>query len=100
MRYLVLGAGAIGGYFGAMLLQGGADLSFLVRPKRAAQLAEQGLIVKAPDGNIEVPGQDDAVRRSRRSLRCRVARLQGVRPRQRHGGDRARSRKRQFILPF
>jgi 2-dehydropantoate 2-reductase len=53
MRYLVLGAGAIGGYFGGMLLRGGADLSFLVRPKRAAQLAERGLVVKAPDGNIE-----------------------------------------------
>jgi 2-dehydropantoate 2-reductase len=53
MRYLVLGAGAIGGYFGAMLLRGGADLSFLVRPQRAAQLAERGLVVKAPDGNIE-----------------------------------------------
>jgi 2-dehydropantoate 2-reductase len=53
MRYLVLGAGAIGGYFGGMLLRGGADLSFLVRPKRAAQLAERGLAVKAPDGNIE-----------------------------------------------
>ena len=55
MRYLVLGAGAIGGYFGGMLLRGGADLSFLVRPKRAAQLAERGLVVKAPDGNIECP---------------------------------------------
>jgi len=53
MRYLVLGAGAIGGYFGGMLLRGGADVSFLVRPKRATQLAERGLVVKAPDGNIE-----------------------------------------------
>ena len=41
MRYLILGAGAIGGYFGAMLLRGGADLSFMVRPKRAAQLAKR-----------------------------------------------------------
>lgn len=55
MRYLVLGAGAIGGYFGGMLLRGGVDLSFLVRPRRAAQLAERGLVVKAPDGNIECP---------------------------------------------
>jgi 2-dehydropantoate 2-reductase len=30
MRFLVLGAGALGGYFGGMLLKGGADLSFLV----------------------------------------------------------------------
>jgi hypothetical protein len=37
------------------LLKGGADLSFLVRPKRAAQLAEQGLIVKSPGGDIKRP---------------------------------------------
>src|SRR6266566_4750682 len=52
MRYLVLGAGAIGGYFGGMLLRGGANLSFLVRPRGAAQLAERGLIVKTPDDDI------------------------------------------------
>ena len=45
MRYLVLGAGGVGGYFGGMLLRGGADVSFVVRPRRAAQLAERGLIV-------------------------------------------------------
>jgi 2-dehydropantoate 2-reductase len=55
MRYLILGAGGIGGYFGGMLLRGGADLSFLVRPKRAAQLAERGLVVKAPSGDIKCP---------------------------------------------
>src|SRR5216684_2721031 len=55
MRYLVLGAGAIGGYFGGMLLRGDADLSFLVRPKRAARLADRGLVVKTPGGDIECP---------------------------------------------
>jgi 2-dehydropantoate 2-reductase len=53
MRYLVLGAGAIGGYFGGMLLRGGADVSFMVRPKRAVQLGERGLIVNTPDGDIK-----------------------------------------------
>src|SRR5207253_8165670 len=57
MRYLVLGAGAIGGYLGGMLLRGGADLSFLVRPKRASQLAERGLIVKAPGSDIRTPAK-------------------------------------------
>lgn len=52
MRFLILGAGAIGGYFGAKLLKGGADVTFLVRPGRAAQLASDGLIVKARDGEI------------------------------------------------
>src|SRR6266566_10134060 len=50
MRYLVLGAGALGGYFGGMLIKGGADVSFLVRPARAAQLKRDGLIVKTQDG--------------------------------------------------
>ncbi len=52
MRYLVLGAGALGGYFGGMLLKGGADVTFLVRPKRAAQLQRDGLVVKSQDGEI------------------------------------------------
>jgi 2-dehydropantoate 2-reductase len=47
MKVLVLGAGAIGGFYGACLLQGGADVSFLVRPKRAAALAERGLVVRS-----------------------------------------------------
>jgi 2-dehydropantoate 2-reductase len=50
MRFLILGAGALGGYYGGMLLRGGADVTFLVRPRRAAQLAEQGLVIKLPDG--------------------------------------------------
>lgn len=52
MRFLVLGAGALGGYFGAKLIKGGADVTFLVRPARAAQLQRDGLIVKAQDGEI------------------------------------------------
>ena len=50
MRYLVLGAGALGGYFGGMLLKGGADVTFVVRPGRAAQLQRDGLVVKLQDG--------------------------------------------------
>ncbi|MBR0931853.1 ketopantoate reductase family protein [Bradyrhizobium jicamae] len=51
MRYLVLGAGALGGYFGSMLIRGGADVTFLVRPARATQLRRDGLIVKTQDGD-------------------------------------------------
>ena len=46
----VLGAGALGGYFGGMLIKGGADVTFLVRPGRAAQLRRDGLVVKPQDG--------------------------------------------------
>jgi 2-dehydropantoate 2-reductase len=52
MRVLVVGAGAIGGYFGARLLQAGRDVTFLVRPRRASELADNGLIVESPRGNI------------------------------------------------
>jgi 2-dehydropantoate 2-reductase len=51
MRVLVVGAGAIGGYFGGRLLQAGRDVTFLVRPRRAAELAENGLIIKSPRGD-------------------------------------------------
>lgn len=43
MRVLVLGAGAIGGYFGGRLLAAGRDVTFLVRPARHVQLATVGL---------------------------------------------------------
>jgi len=52
MRVLVVGAGAIGGYFGGRLLQAGCDLTFLVRPKRAAELADAGLVIKGPNGDV------------------------------------------------
>lgn len=55
MRFLVLGAGAIGGYFGGRLAEGGADVTFLVRPRRATQLAERGLVVRSGLGDIERP---------------------------------------------
>ncbi|MFD8690308.1 ketopantoate reductase family protein [Streptomyces sp. NPDC059651] len=43
MKILVVGAGATGGYFGARLAQAGKDVTFLVRPRRAAALRERGL---------------------------------------------------------
>ena len=52
MRILVVGAGAIGGYFGGRLLQAGNDITFLVRPKRASELASAGLVIKSPQGDV------------------------------------------------
>jgi 2-dehydropantoate 2-reductase len=52
MRILVVGAGAIGGYFGGRLLQAGCDVTFLVRPKRASELASAGLVIKSPAGDV------------------------------------------------
>lgn len=55
MKILVLGAGAVGGYFGGRLLESGCDITFLVREGRAARLAETGLVINSPDGNISIP---------------------------------------------
>ena len=37
MRTPIVGAGATGGYYGARLAEAGADVTFLVRPARAAK---------------------------------------------------------------
>jgi 2-dehydropantoate 2-reductase len=52
VRILVVGAGAIGGYFCGRLLQAGRDVTFLVRPKRASELASAGLVIKSPNGDV------------------------------------------------
>ena len=55
MKILVVGAGAIGGYFGGRMLQGGGDVTFLVRSRRARELARDGLIIKSPTGDLTIP---------------------------------------------
>ncbi len=54
MRILVLGAGATGGYFGGRLAQAGADVTFLLRPARAAKIAAEGLRIRSPEGDADV----------------------------------------------
>lgn len=52
MRILVVGAGAVGGYYGGRLAQAGRDVTFLLREGRAAQLRERGLRLVSPLGNV------------------------------------------------
>jgi 2-dehydropantoate 2-reductase len=54
MRVLVVGAGSIGGYFGGRLLAAGREVTFLVRPQRAAQLAQTGLLIRSPHGDLDL----------------------------------------------
>jgi 2-dehydropantoate 2-reductase len=54
VRTLIIGAGAVGGYFGARLTAAHRDVTFLVRPNRAAQLRSTGLEVLSPHGNLTV----------------------------------------------
>jgi 2-dehydropantoate 2-reductase len=51
MRILVIGAGAVGGYFGGRLLEAKRDVTFLVRPRRARELASSGLQIRSPFGD-------------------------------------------------
>lgn len=55
MRILILGAGGVGGYFGARLIEAGADVTFLVRDARARLLAAEGLRVESPHGDLRLP---------------------------------------------
>ena len=52
MRILVIGAGALGGYFGGCLMRAGRDVTFLVRQRRAEQLARDGLQIVSPHGDF------------------------------------------------
>jgi 2-dehydropantoate 2-reductase len=52
MRILVVGAGAVGGYFGGRLAQAGRDVTFLVRARRASELKAKGLQIISPYGNL------------------------------------------------
>ncbi len=55
MKILILGAGAVGGYFGARLHQSSADVTFLLREPRAAKVKKEGLVVKSPKGDAVLP---------------------------------------------
>lgn len=54
MRILVVGAGAIGSYFGGRLAAAGRDVRFLARGQRAARLAEEGLRIDSPFGAMRL----------------------------------------------
>jgi 2-dehydropantoate 2-reductase len=49
-RVLIVGAGAIGGFLAARLIEGGADVTVLVRPARAEALGREGLILEERGG--------------------------------------------------
>ncbi len=51
MRILVIGAGAVGGYFGGRLAEAGRDVSLLVRPRLAEAIRQNGLRLVSPHGN-------------------------------------------------
>lgn len=54
MKIVIIGAGAIGGYFGGRLAEAGLDVTFLVREKRASQLKNTGLVIKSSLGDLTI----------------------------------------------
>jgi len=55
MRITIIGAGGVGGYFGARLAQGGCDVGFVARGAHLAALREHGLRVESQLGEIHLP---------------------------------------------
>jgi 2-dehydropantoate 2-reductase len=55
MRILVIGAGATGGYFGVRLAQAGRDVTFLLRPARAAAVRANGIRLTGEGPDEVVP---------------------------------------------
>jgi 2-dehydropantoate 2-reductase len=56
VRVLVLGAGAVGGYFGARLAEGGHDVTLVARGRNLEALRRDGLVVQLPDGTRRLSG--------------------------------------------
>ena len=54
MKILVVGIGGIGGFFGGFLHESGADVTFLVRPKREKIVSANGLKIISSLGNIHI----------------------------------------------
>ncbi len=54
MKILMVGAGGLGGYYGARLLAAKRDVTFLVRAKTAEQLSAKGLRVLSPHGDVSI----------------------------------------------
>lgn len=54
MKILIVGAGGIGGYFGAKLLLAGADITYLLREKRQSLIQDKGLTIETPKGSFTV----------------------------------------------
>lgn len=53
-RILVVGAGAVGGYFGARMASAGHDVTFLVRERRLQQLRAEDLCLISSIGNVTI----------------------------------------------
>jgi len=84
MRILIVGAGAVGGYFGGRLLAAGRNVTFLVRPARAEKLRRNGLVINSATGDAAVADPPVVTRETLREpfdlvlLSCKAYDLDGA----------------------
>ena len=55
MRIAVIGAGGVGGYFGARLQAAGEDVAFVQRGEHGAAMRREGLRIASPLGDLVLP---------------------------------------------
>jgi 2-dehydropantoate 2-reductase len=55
MRIAVMGSGGVGGFFGARLARGGADVTFIARGAHLAAMRERGLVIESTDESFGLP---------------------------------------------
>ena len=55
LRIAIMGSGGVGGYFGARLVQGGADVTFIARGAHLAAMREHGLTIESAHAPIHLP---------------------------------------------
>jgi len=56
LRIAIMGAGGIGGFYGARLAQAGHDVTFITRGEHLKALRARGLSLAGPDGDVQLPG--------------------------------------------
>jgi 2-dehydropantoate 2-reductase len=54
MRIAIIGAGGVGGYFGARLIAAGEDVTFIARGAHLAAIQQSGLRLESPKGNLHL----------------------------------------------
>ncbi|MEC8371171.1 MAG: 2-dehydropantoate 2-reductase N-terminal domain-containing protein, partial [Pseudomonadota bacterium] len=54
MKFAILGAGAVGGYFGARLAEAGEDVSFMARNAHLEAIRSTGLRIESENGDAHI----------------------------------------------
>src|SRR4051812_42588035 len=62
MKFVILGSGAVGGYYGARLARAGHDVTFIARGAHLAAIRSRGLEIRSPmtgDFIVRAPAAED-----------------------------------------